>query len=142
MSEENKAIARQFYGILESGNLSAADEVVATDYVNRNAIPGQTSGLEGFKEAVTMLQTAFPDLQITIEDQIAEGDKVATRYTIRGTHQGEFMGIAATGKPVTWTALVLQRVVSGKIQESWLQWDQLGLTQQLGVVPPPGGSRG
>ena len=81
---------------------------------------------------------AFPDTVHTIDDVIAEGDKVAFRATTKGTHQGEFMGIAATGKPITWTALVLQRVVSGKIQESWLQWDRLGLMQQLGTLPAPG----
>ncbi len=135
MSAENKAIARKFYEILDTGDISKADQVVATNYVNHNAIPGQAQGLEGFKQAVNLIHKAFLDIQITIEDQIAEGDKVATRYTVRGTHQGEFLGIAATGKPATWTALVLQRVVGGKIQDSWLQWDQSGLMQQLGNDP-------
>jgi steroid delta-isomerase-like uncharacterized protein len=140
MSHHNKSIVRKFYETLASGDLDAADKVVASDYVNHSAIPGQAAGLQGFKEAVSSLRAVFPDLQFTIEDQIAEGDKVATRYTVRGTHQGEFMGVAATGKPVTWSALVIQRVVGGKVQESWLQWDQLGLLQQLGAVPSPGES--
>ena len=138
MSEENKAIVRQFYEFFETGDLRVADEIVATDYVNHMALPGQTPGLEGYKELGTIFQTGFPDIQFTIEDQIAEGDKVATRYTARGTHQGDFLGIAATGKPLTWTALVLQRVVSGKVQESWLEWDLLGPMQQMGAIPAPG----
>ena len=140
MAHHNKSIVRKFYATLSSGDLDAADKVVASDYVNHNAIPGQTAGLKGFKEGVSSLRAAFPDLQFTIEDQIAEGDKVATRYTVRGTHQGEFMGVAATGKPVTWSALVIQRIAGGKVQESWLQWDQLGLMQQLGAVPSAGKS--
>jgi steroid delta-isomerase-like uncharacterized protein len=140
MSHHNKSIVRKFYESLSSGDLDLADKVVASDYVNHNAIPGQPLGLQGFKEAISSLLTTFPDLQFTIEDQIAEGDKVATRYTVSGTHQGEFLGVAATGKPVSWSALVIQRVAGGKVQESWLQWDRLGLMQQLGAVPSPGES--
>jgi steroid delta-isomerase-like uncharacterized protein len=137
-TEENKAVARKFYEIFETGDLAAADEIVATDYVNHNAIPGQTPGLEGYKAVVTALRASLPDIKYTIEDQVAEGDKVVTRYTGRGTHQGEFFGIAATGKPLTMTGLVLQRVVGGKIQESWLELDMLGLMQQMGAIPTPG----
>jgi len=137
-TEENKAIARKFFEIIETGDLSAADEIVATDYVNHKAVPGQKPGLEGYKEVATAVRTGMPDIQYTFEDQIAEGDKVVTRYTAKGTHQGELFGIAATGKPLTMTALVLQRVVSGKIQESWLELDMLGLMQQMGAIPAPG----
>lgn len=133
MAHHEKGIVKKFYEILSSGDLDGADKVVAADYVNHNAIPDQTLGLEGFKQAVTGLQEAFSDLQFTIDDQIAEGDKVASRYTVRGTHKGEFLGMAGTGKTVTWSAMVLQRVADGKVQESWLQWDQLGLMEQLGA---------
>ncbi len=133
MAHHEKGVVRKFYEIIESGDVDAADKVVAEDYVNHNAIPGQTQGLEGYKKAVAALGTAFADLQYTVEDQIAEGDKVASRITVRGTHKGEFLGVAGTGKTVTWSALVLQRVADGKVQESWLQWDQLGLLKQLGA---------
>ena len=136
--EENKAIARQFYKLIETGDLDLADEVVAEDYVNHNALPGQTSGLAGYKEAISALRASVPDIQYTIDDQIAEGDKVLTRYRATGTHQGEFLGVAASGKTITLRALVLQRVVNGKIQESWLEMDMLGLMQQMGAIPAPG----
>jgi steroid delta-isomerase-like uncharacterized protein len=136
--EENKAIARQFYKLIETGDLDLADEVVAEDYVNHNAIPGQTPGLAGYKEAISALRASVPDIQYTIDDQIAEGDKVLTRYRATGTHQGEFLGVPASGKPLTFRALVLQRVVNGKIQESWLEMDMLGLMQQMGALPTPG----
>ena len=136
--EENKAIARQFYKLIETGDLDLADKVVAEDYVNHNAIPGQTPGLAGYKEAISALRTSVPDIQYTIDDQIAEGDKVLTRYRATGTHQGEFLGVAASGKTLTFRALVLQRVVNGKIQESWLEMDMLGLMQQMGAIPAPG----
>ncbi len=136
--EENKAIARQFYKLIETGDLDLADEVVAEDYVNHNALPGQTSGLAGYKEAISALRASLPDIQYTIDDQIAEGDKVLTRYRATGTHQGEFLGVPASGKPLTFRALVLQRVVNGKIQESWLEMDMLGLMQQMGALPTPG----
>ena len=136
--EENKAIARQFYKLIETGDLDLADKVVAEDYVNHNAIPGQTLGLAGYKEAISALRTSVPDIQYTIDDQIAEGDKVLTRYRATGTHQGEFLGVAASGKTLTFRALVLQRVVNGKIQESWLEMDMLGLMQQMGTIPAPG----
>ncbi|UCH26260.1 MAG: ester cyclase [Trueperaceae bacterium] len=136
--ENNKAVARQFYRILETGDISMADEIVAADYVNHNAIPGQKAGLEGYKDVVRSLRTSLPDIRYTIEDQVAEGDKVVTRYTAKGTHQGEFLGVAATGKPITMTALVLQRVVDGKIQESWLELDMLSVLRQMGEIPSPG----
>jgi steroid delta-isomerase-like uncharacterized protein len=131
MAHHEKGTVRKFYNILSNGDLDAADDVVAADYVNHNAIPGQTQGLEGYKLAVKSLRAAFPDLHFTIEDQVAEGDKVASRYTVQGTHKGEFLGVAASGKKVAWSAMVLQRVADGKVQESWLQWDQLGLLKQL-----------
>jgi steroid delta-isomerase-like uncharacterized protein len=136
--EDNKAVARQFYRMLETGDVSMADEVVATDYVNHNAVPGQKPGLEGYKDIVRAVRTGLPDIQYTIEDQVAEGDKVVTRYTAEGTHRGEFLGVAATGKPITMTALVLQRVVDGKIQESWLELDMLSVLRQMGAIPSPG----
>ena len=139
MSEENKAIARKFFKMFELGDTGLADEVVAADYVNHNALPGQRLGIEGVKQFATSIKNAIPDIQFNIGDQIAEGDKVVTRYTVGGTHQGELFGISATGKQVKWTATATMTVANGKIQEAWINWDQWGLMQQLGIVPPPGG---
>jgi len=96
MSEENKALARSFFRMLESGDPGMADEIVATDYYNHDA-PDPNLGLEGVKAGVTLFKNALPDAQLKIEFQIAEGDKVATRYSWSGTHQGEIYGIPATG---------------------------------------------
>ncbi len=133
-TEENKAVARRFYEIVASGDARGAGEIVAEDYVNHNAIAGQNPGLEGYKNTVADLAAAFADLRFTIEDQVAEGDKVASRYTASGTHIGEFMGASPTNQSVSWSALVIQRVLDGKIQESWLYMDQLGLRKQLGLA--------
>ena len=138
MSEENKAIARKFLGMFERGDSSMADEIVATDYYNHDA-PDPNIGLEGMKAAVTTFKKAFPDAQVNIAYQLAEGDKVVSRYTWSGTHQGEFYGVPATGKRVNWTATATFRIADGKIREAWLNSDQLGLMQQFGVIPTPEG---
>lgn len=137
MSEENKALARKFLRMFELGDSSMADEFVATNYYNHDA-PDPNIGSEGLKAAVTMFKNALPDAQVKIEFQLAEGDKVVTRYTWSGTHQGEYYGIPATGKRVNWTSTVTFRIADGKIREAWLNYDQLGLMQQLGVVPMTG----
>ena len=138
-AEQNKAILRRFFEeIFNNGDLSVADEIVAADYVNHNPAPGETPGLEGLKEFVTNLRTAFPDVSFTIDDEVAEGDKVVTRWTCRGTHQAEFAGIPASGNHVTFSAINIHHVVDGKIQEAWVKWDTLDFMQQLGVIPPMG----
>jgi len=141
-TEENKAMVRRiFEEAINKGNLSVVDEVMASNYVYH--FPGQdVKGPEGFKQFIYMMRTAFPDLHITIDDMIAEGDRVATRETLRGTHKGDFMGIAATGKQVTFTGMVFVHFVGGKEVEAWGSMDQLGMMQQLGVVPPMGQSGG
>ena len=137
-AEANKAMVRRIFDeVIVKGNLSAVDEIMASNYVYH--FPGQdVKGPEGFKEFVQMMRTAFPDLSFTIEDQVAEGDKVATRETMRGTHKGDFMGIAATGKQVTFTGMVIVHFQDGKEVEAWGSPDMLGLFQQLGVTPPVG----
>ena len=138
-AEENKALHRRFFEeLFNQGNLERADELVAGNYVNHNPAPGETPGVEGLKQFVTTLRTAFPDIQFTLDDQIAEGDRVTTRFTATGTHQAEFAGIPATGKSIRITAINIHRVAEGKIQEGWLNWDALGMMQQLGVIPTPG----
>jgi steroid delta-isomerase-like uncharacterized protein len=139
MSEANKHILRRFFEeLFNTGDLNVADEIVALNYVNHNAIPGEPPGRDGLKAFVTLLRTAFPDIHFTVEDQIAEGDKIVTRLHFTGTHQSEFAGVPATGKPVTVTAINVQRVNGGQIQETWLNWDALGMMQQLGAIPAPG----
>ena len=135
-TEEYKAILRQFFEVLfNAGDLSIADEVAGINYLNHNPVPGELPGREGLKAFVTYLRTAFPDIHFTIEDQVAEGDKVATRFIGRGTHQAEFAGIPATGRRIAISAFNIHRVTEGKIEEGWLNWDALGMMQQLGVIP-------
>lgn len=139
MSVQNKLILRRFFEeLFNQGNLAAADEIVSANYLNHNPAPGETPGRDGLTQFINYLRTAFRDLNFTIDDQVAEGDKVVTRWTSTGIHQGEFAGISATGKPVVITAINIHRVVDGQIQEGWLNWDALGLLQQLGVVPAAG----
>ena len=133
MLEENKAIARKFFQMFEAGDPEMAGEFVAADYYNHDA-PNPNIGLEGVKAGVTGFKNALPDARLKIAFQLAEGDKVATRYSWSGTHLGEIYGIPATGKPVSWTATVTFRIVDGKIREAWENRDLLGLMQQLGVV--------
>ena len=138
MSEENKAIVRRVYEqVWSKGNLDVVDELYAADFVLHDPAQPGIRGPEGYKQIVTGNRTAFPDLQITVEDQLAEGDKVATRWTTTGTHQGEFAGIPATGKRGGVTGTTIARVVGGKIVEERSNWDTLGLLQQLGAIPVP-----
>jgi len=137
-AKENKARQRRvFEEVLNKGNLAIIPELFAPSYVSHNPLL-ESKGPEGFKQNVTAVRTAFPDIHCTIEDMVAEGDKVVTRYTSRSTFKGEFMGIAPTGKKVTTTAILITRWVGGKEVEAWEVMDTLGMMQQLGVVPPMG----
>ncbi len=136
---QTTAIARRFYEeALNGKNLDIIDEIFATNYQAHP--PGLPEPLtrEAFKQFNRMFLTGFPDLHITVEDEIAEGDKIVLRLTVRGTQQGEFMGIPPTGKHVVWTGMSITRVANGKIVEQWGEQDLLGLLQQLGVIPTPG----
>ena len=136
MSVENKTILRRFFEeIFNDQNLAVADEIVAVNYINHNAAPGETPGREGLKQYVAYLHSANDGIRFVIEDQVAEDEKVVTRWTATGTHTGEFAGIPATGKAFSLTAINIHRVVDGQIQEGWLEWDALGWMQQLGVIP-------
>jgi steroid delta-isomerase-like uncharacterized protein len=140
MSEEqNKAvILRLFEEVWSHGDLAAADELVDANMVDHVSRPGNRIGLEGFKQSVAMFRNAFPDLEITSDDQIAEGDKVAVLWTARGTHLGELMGIAPTGKPIDVRGMYLYRLAGGKLVERAGTRDMLGLMQQIGAIPTPG----
>jgi steroid delta-isomerase-like uncharacterized protein len=140
LSEENKAIVRrQEEELFTQGNLGAADELYAPDYVGHDpSNPEDIRGLEAAKQAASDYRKAFPDLRVTVEDVIAEGDKVAARLRFRGTHRGELDGIAPTGRRVDCTGIVISRMEGGKIAEDWANFDDLGMMQQLGAISKPG----
>lgn len=139
MSEENKAIARRmFEEVWNKRNLDAFDEIFAPDVVGHNIPPGLPPGLEGIKANFEIFISAFPNAQMTVEDQIAERDRVVTRWTGTGTHTGDLMGTPATGKQVTVTGITVNRIAGGQIVEAWGVVDLMGMMQQLGVIPSPG----
>jgi len=130
--EANKAVRRRLYEeVWNQGNLDVIDEIYAPEHTY-----GIYGSAEGFKQYVMITRAAFPDLHITINDEIAQGDLVATRVTAAGTHTGEFMGIPPTGVVGVRTGIAIARVVDGKINMVWENHDELGMMQQLGVIPP------
>jgi steroid delta-isomerase-like uncharacterized protein len=138
-TEENKALVRRFVEeIINQGNMAAASVLVAEDYFELDPFPGQQPGREGLIGTIALVRTAFPDLEWTIEDLVAEGQKVASSGIWRGTHQGMFLGIPPTGKRVTVPCMVFDVCVDGKLKESRLMMNIMGLMQQLGVVAGPG----
>ena len=143
-TEENKAAFRRVpEEILNPGNLDLADELFAPDYVEHvPSPPGIPPGVEGIKTFYRALRAAFPDLHYTLEVLMAEADMVTGHVTARGTHQGEFMGIPPTNREVRWTETHIGRLENGKFVEHWADIDQLGMMQQLGVIPPPGQGAG
>ncbi len=142
-TEENKALARREIEEIfnAKGNLdAAAQEIYAPNYISHQPAGNEDlRGLEAIKQFAAGLRRAFPDLQITIEDQIAEGDKVVTRLTSRGTHRGELWGIAPTGREAEVSSVSTNRIEGGKIVEHWTCADRLGMMQQLGVIEQPSG---
>jgi steroid delta-isomerase-like uncharacterized protein len=137
--EDNKAMVRRYIeeGV-NKGNLVVVDELIAADYVGHTPFASELKGPEGVKQDITGSRTAFPDRTLTIEDMIAEGDTVVTRWSSRGTHRGTYRGIAPTGKQVSTVGVSIIRVANGKIQENWEYWDTLSILQQVGAVPPSG----
>jgi steroid delta-isomerase-like uncharacterized protein len=138
LADTKVLVRRLFEEVWNQGNLAAIDELFAPSYVRYDPAAPEAKGLGGFKQLVIRLRAAFPDLHFTLEEVIAEDDKVMTRALLRGTHRGEYLGIAPTGKPVAVMGMVVLRIAQGKFQEGWLMIDNLGLLQQLGVVPPMG----
>jgi len=137
MSEENKTVIRRsFEELWNKGNLSVADELFAPNYTHHDpSTPDVGRGPESEKKRATLYRTAFPDLKLTIEDIIAEGETVMARWSCRGTHKGDLSGIAPTGKQFTISGVTIARLTNGKLAEGYVNWDALGLMQQLGVVP-------
>jgi predicted ester cyclase len=134
-TEETRATVSRYVEAFNTANLDSFAKVFASYVVDHNPPSGQAPGLDGIKQTFIMMNAAFPDGHITIEDVIAEGDRVAVRMTIRATHQGELMGLAPTGSPVAMTRISIFRIAGGKIVEWWHNEDTLGMMRQLGLVP-------
>ena len=138
-AEDNKALVRRFVDEVQSGgNIDLIDEVCSPGFVNHSAPPGIPADREGLKILTAMFRVAFPDSHFTVEDMVAEGDKVVTRKRFHGTHEGEFMGIPPSGRAVSMGLIDIVRVSDGRVVEHWAMGDSLGLMQQLGVMPQPG----
>ena len=134
--DENKVVIRRIYNneALHRG-VAYLDDLVAPDVVTHNPFPGTGPGIEGVKQAVAAMLHLFPDARFTVDDMIAEADKVAVRVTLRGTHRGSFMGQPPTGAAVASTETIVFRVAAGKVVETWASRDDLGLMRQLGAAP-------
>jgi steroid delta-isomerase-like uncharacterized protein len=133
---ENKAVITSFVEeVLNQGKLGQADQLVISSFVELDPFPGQTPGREGLKAVIAVFRSAFPDMHWVIEEMIGEEDKVASRLTWTGTHRGEFMGIPPTGKRVTVTAMVIDRLAGGKMADSRILMDTISLMRQLGAIP-------
>lgn len=137
MREENKAIARKFLDELwNHDNFAFVDQLLANDYDGHSSTV--IRGPDGAMEFVPRLRHAFPDFKFSIKDQIAEGDKVATRWTICGTHEGEFQGVPPSGKRIEMTGITIFRIANGKLIDGWTNEDIFSMLQQIGAVPTPG----
>jgi steroid delta-isomerase-like uncharacterized protein len=140
--DELKAMARRFFEeVWNQGSLSALDELTAPEAVAHVVgHRGPIQGVDAIRQTVVMYRSAFPDIHYTVEDQIAEGDKVLSRWTIRATHRGELQGIPPTGKSFTISGMTVDQGRDGQFIQSWINWDMLSMLQQIGVVPEPSGS--
>jgi steroid delta-isomerase-like uncharacterized protein len=139
-ADKNKTVVRRYFEeAWNKKNLDVVDEIIAPDLLDHEVDgSGQKSGPGDVKRYLTgYYHKALPDVRMTVEDQVAEGDKVVTRITVRGTHQGELLGVPATGKRIEVTGISVDRIEGGKIVEGWVSWDRLGLLRQLGAVPKP-----
>lgn len=135
-TKDNKALIRRFYEeVFNRRNLAALDDFYAPDHVDHTLPPGLPVSPEGTRQAIAVMLAGFPDLRITIEDMIAEEDRVVTRFTTHGTQQGTFGGIPPTGKQVAVSTIEITRIADGKIAEDWGLDDRLGMLQQLGLAP-------
>ncbi len=136
-AEQNKSIVRRWVeGGWNGGDLALIDQLLAPDYVLHDPqAPVPITSSAAFKEFVTAYRTALPDMHMTVDDLIAEGDKVVWRFTARGTHDGPLMSLPPSGRPVVTTGIVISRFVDGKWAEDWLNFDLLGMLQQIGVIP-------
>lgn len=136
LAEKNKALVRRFYEEIDKDNIEILDELVAEDYVDHNPppFPGLGSGREGLIQAFRIFKHATPGYH-TIEDQIAEGDRVVTRLTSYGKHEGDLPGAPRTGNDLKMTSITIHRIADGKLSEKWSEKDVMGFLQQIGVMP-------
>jgi predicted ester cyclase len=142
--KDSKALERRLYEEYNKGKtavLAVIDEVYAADTIQHSSSGRDIRGIENYKQHVRAFSSAFPDLQFTIDDMVAEGDTVAVRVTATGTHKGAFRGIPPTNRKVTVSMIQIDRIVGGKFVEGWSRYDTLGLMQQLGLIPTPGKGR-
>ena len=139
--EENKAIVRRFFEVGPSkGDLVAANELLSPNFSLHTPLPS-APGVQGIIDTITTCRVAFEHLDVKVEDMVAEGDKVAARFVANGIHQGSFMNLPPTGRPITMTGIEIFRIENGKIAELWAEANLLGLMQQLGILPPLGEER-
>src|SRR5271170_7148752 len=137
---DNKTIIKMFVEeVINQGKLDRGDDLVVADFVELDPLPGQQQGREGLKEIIGQIRSAFPDTQWVVDEMVAEGDKVVTRFHWTGTHQGAFLGIPATGRQVSVNGVVIDRLEDGKMADSRILMNDLSLMQQLGVIPMPQG---
>lgn len=137
-TEQNAAIVRNFVDqVITQGDIDSAAQFVCEDVVEQVPFPGQGPGLRGLQDVLRGMRSGFPDLNFAITEQVAEGDKVASRFEWTGTHRGEFLGVPATGRPVRVWGIVIDRLENGRIKDTRIIMDSLGLMMQLGVIPPP-----
>jgi steroid delta-isomerase-like uncharacterized protein len=137
-TEANKTVARRYFEeVRNRGDLGAIDDLFAPGFVLRVGGLPDVRGSDGLRQSYGAFRAALPDLRFTVEDVIAEGDRVVVRWSARGTHQGPLLGVAATGRPVAITGIDVFRIDGGKIAEGWSNFDQLGLLRQVGAVPAP-----
>ena len=140
-SQDSKDLVRRYFAeVWDRGDLDAIDRLFSPDFVRHGPAleGGDLRGLEGMKQLVRMYRGSFPDLEVPIEEQLAEGDVVVTRWTARGTHQGDLMGTAPTGRRATVPGVLIDRVAGGRIAEEWASYDALSMLQQLGAIPAAG----
>jgi steroid delta-isomerase-like uncharacterized protein len=134
MSETNKAVVRRLIETFNTGNLTVLDQIVSNNYVYHEPTVGERRGIQGSKDIMNTYRTAFPDSKLTIDEQVADGDTVVTRFTATGTHTGPLFGVPPSGKRVTCTGIVISHLQNGKIVEEFESVDMLGLLRQIGVV--------
>jgi len=137
---ENIAIVGRFVEeVINQGRYEAADELVEENFVELDPLPGQEQGREGLKDVIRMMRSAFPDINWIVEETIASGDKVVSRFKWTGTNRGKFLGFPVTGRQVVVTGVVIDRLHAGKMADSRILMDSMGMMQQLGVIPGLGG---
>jgi steroid delta-isomerase-like uncharacterized protein len=135
-TENNKAVIRKFLEeVINQNRMDRADDLVREDFVELDPLPGQRQGRDGLKEVLGIMRSAFPDMHWVVEETVAEGDTVVSRFTWTGTHRGVFLGVPATGKNVRVKGVVIDQLTGGKMSKSRILMDSLGMMQQLGVVP-------